>query len=82
MIENRSAAGTGAGCWTAGRPPRYERRSGRVTNRELRRSAHRSVVALERDVRGWVNEWNTDPKPFVWIKPADEILETLAAYCQ
>ncbi|MBG6088100.1 hypothetical protein IW256_002213 [Actinomadura viridis] len=53
-----------------------------LTNRKLRRSAHRSVIALERDVRGWVNEWNKDPKPFVWIKTADEILETLAAYCQ
>jgi hypothetical protein len=26
--------------------------------------------------------WNSDPKPFVWIKTADEILGTLAAYCQ
>jgi hypothetical protein len=31
---------------------------------------------------GWINEWNKDPKPFVWTKSADEILETLAAYCQ
>ena len=25
-------------------------------------------------------QWNEDPKPFVWHKSADEILETLAAY--
>ncbi|MGD0706121.1 MAG: recombinase family protein [Trebonia sp.] len=25
-------------------------------------------------------EWNKNPKPFVWTKTADEILETLAAY--
>ncbi|SNS83698.1 hypothetical protein SAMN06265355_1341, partial [Actinomadura mexicana] len=31
-----------------------------------------SVVELERDVRGWINEWNKDPKPFVWTKTADE----------
>jgi hypothetical protein len=30
---------------------------------------------------GWINEWNKAPKPFVWTKSADEILETLAAYC-
>ncbi|WP_067800329.1 IS630 family transposase [Actinomadura formosensis] len=59
-----------------------ERWFAEITNRKLRRSAHRSIIELERDVRGWINEWNTDPKPFVWTKPADEILETLTAYCQ
>jgi len=28
------------------------------------------------------NEWNKNPKPFIWTKSADEILDTLAAYCQ
>jgi transposase len=58
-----------------------ERWFAELTNRKLRRSAHRSVVELETDVRQWINEWNTDPKPFVWTKPADQILDTLAAYC-
>jgi proline iminopeptidase len=53
-----------------------------LTNRKLRRSAHRSVTELETDIRKWINEWNKDPRPFVWTKSADEILETLAAYCQ
>ena len=53
-----------------------------LTNRKLRRSAHRSVTGLEADIRKWINEWNKDPKPFVWTKTADEILETLAAYCE
>jgi transposase len=52
-----------------------------LAKRKLRRSAHRSVTELERDIRAWINEWNKDPKPFIWIKTADEILETLAAYC-
>jgi len=52
-----------------------------LTNRKLRRSAHRSVTELETDIRKWITEWNKDPKPFVWTKTADEILETLAAYC-
>jgi hypothetical protein len=34
------------------------------------------------DIRKWINEWNKNPKPFMWTKTADEILETLAAYCQ
>ncbi len=53
-----------------------------LTNRKLRRSAHRSVTELENDIRKWINEWNKDPKPFVWTKSADDILETLAEYCQ
>ena len=52
-----------------------------LTNRKLRRSAHRSVTELETDIRKWITEWNKDLKPFVWTKTADEILETLAAYC-
>ena len=39
-----------------------------LTCRRLRRSAHRSVVELERDIRGWINEWNKNPKPFIWTK--------------
>jgi transposase len=58
-----------------------ERWFAELTNRKLRRSAHRSVIELETDVRKWINQWNTDPKPFVWTKTADEIFETLAAYC-
>ena len=45
------------------------------------RSAHRTVTELEADIRAWINEWNKDPRPFIWTKTADEILETLAAYC-
>ncbi len=59
-----------------------ERWFAELTNRKLRRSAHRSVTELETDIRKWINEWNKAPKPFVWTKSADEILETLAAYCQ
>jgi transposase len=59
-----------------------ERWFAELTNRKLRRSAHRSVTDLEADIRKWINEWNKNPRPFVWTKSADEILETLAAYCE
>jgi hypothetical protein len=29
----------------------------------------------------WIDAWNADPNPFVWVKTADEILDSLAAYC-
>jgi hypothetical protein len=56
-----------------------ERWFAELTNRKLHRSAHRSVTELESDIRKWVNE---NPRPFVWAKSADDILETLAGYCQ
>jgi transposase len=59
-----------------------ERWFAELTSRKLRRSAHRSVTELEADIRKWVNEWNKDPRPFVWTKSADEILEAIAEYCQ
>ncbi len=59
-----------------------ERWFAELTNRKLRRSAHRSVTELENDIRKWITEWNKEPKPFVWTKTADQILETLAAYCE
>jgi transposase len=59
-----------------------ERWFAELTNRKLRRPAHRSVTELENDIRKWINEWNKDPRPFIWTKSADDILETLADYCQ
>jgi transposase len=59
-----------------------ERWFAELTNRKLRRSAHRSVAELEADVRAWIAAWNDDPKPFVWTKTADEILDNLAGYLQ
>ena len=58
-----------------------ERWFAELTNRKLRRSAHRSVTELEAGIRKWINEWNKDTKPFIWTKSADEILEALAEYC-
>ncbi|MPZ00583.1 MAG: IS630 family transposase, partial [Actinophytocola sp.] len=36
--------------------------------------------ALEKEVRTWIANWNADPKPFVWIKTPEEILESLHKY--
>ncbi|GAA5193496.1 hypothetical protein GCM10023322_55650 [Rugosimonospora acidiphila] len=57
-----------------------ERWFSELTNKKIRRGAHRSVRALEADIRRWIAIWNTDPKPYVWIRTADEILERLAGY--
>ena len=53
-----------------------------VTADLLQRSDHRSVQALEADIRRWVTNWNEDPKPFVWTKTAEQILESLRRLLQ
>jgi transposase len=57
-----------------------ERWFGLLTDQLLRRGVHKSVAALENDVRDWIKTWNDDPKPFRWNKTADEILNSLAKY--
>lgn len=54
-----------------------ERLFAEVTRDLLQRSDHRSVQALEKDLRNWVKAWNENPNPFVWTKTADQILESL-----
>jgi transposase len=48
-----------------------------LTDDLLRRSDHRSIQALERDIRAWVAAWNENPKPFIWTKTAEQILHSL-----
>jgi transposase len=59
-----------------------ERWFAELTNKWLRRGTHRSTKELEAAITSWIERWNDDPTPLVWHKSADEILDTLAAYCQ
>ena len=59
-----------------------ERWFGELTSKLLKRGAHRSVQALNTDIRAWIKTWNDDPRPYVWTKTADQILESLARYCE
>ena len=58
-----------------------ERWFAELTTKKIKRGAHTSVQGLERDIRGWVASWNEDPRPYVWVKTADQILDSLARYC-
>ena len=59
-----------------------ERWFGLLTDQKIRRGAHKSVQALEADIRSWIADWNTHPRPFLWTKTAEEILESLQRFCQ
>jgi len=52
-----------------------------LTTQKLQRSTHDSVKELATDITAWTEIWNEDPKPFIWHKTADEILERLGRYC-
>ena len=53
-----------------------------LTERAIKRAAHRSTRALERDIRAFLDAHNEDPKPFIWTKSADQILGNIARTCQ
>jgi transposase len=57
-----------------------ERWFGYLTDKKIRRGAHKSVQSLEADIRTWIDTWNENPRPFSWTKTAEEILNSLAEY--
>src|SRR5438034_6395695 len=59
-----------------------ERWFAELTTKWIKRGSHRSVRDLVASIRSWITDWNDNPKPFVWHKSADQILDSLAAYCQ
>jgi len=59
-----------------------ERWFGLLTERQIRRGSHRGTRQLENAIRHHLTVYNEDPKPFVWTKTADEILQTLKMFCQ
>jgi transposase len=58
-----------------------ERWFAELTRNQLRRSGHRSTRALEDTIRLYLATSNDDPRPFVWIKTADDILASIQRFC-
>ncbi len=82
--------------WLAKRPRSYlhftptdaswinlvERLFALLTERQLRRGVHRSTRELEAALLAYLEHHNREPKPFIWTKTADEILASLARFCE
>lgn len=49
-----------------------------LTRRRLRRGVFCGIVDLQAAINRYLKEHNADPKPFVWTKPAAQILDKLA----
>ena len=52
-----------------------------LTERQIRRGIHRSVVALKAAITTFIQQHNANPKPFRWTKSADDILASIERFC-
>jgi transposase len=59
-----------------------ERWFAELTNKQIKRGTHRSTLALEQAIKDYVNTYNENPKPFIWTKSADQIVESIARFCK
>ena len=59
-----------------------ERWFGLLTEKQLRQGVHQSSAELEAAICRYLDVTNEDPKPFVWTKTADQILASVACFCQ
>ena len=53
-----------------------------LTEKQIRRGIHRSTRELEQAIRHYLDTYNETAKPFVWTKTADQILASVARFCQ
>ena len=58
-----------------------ERWFAQLTDKQLRRGVHRSTKELETAINNYIQHHNKNPKPFVWHKTADQILDSVARFC-
>ena len=52
-----------------------------LTEKCIRRGTHRSTRQLEQAIRQYLELNNSDPKPFAWVKSADDILASIERFC-
>ena len=58
-----------------------ERWFAEITRQQIRRGTYRSIRDLEAAIKEYIAAYNENPKPFIWTKSADSILESLKCYC-
>ena len=59
-----------------------ERWFAEITRKQNRRGSFKSTQDLESAIKQYLEVYNEDPKPFIWTKSADDILESLKTYCK
>jgi len=59
-----------------------ERWFAELTSKQIKRGIHRSVKALEETINAFIASTNEKPRPFVWVKTADQIIESVGRFCE
>lgn len=59
-----------------------ERWFAELTRKQLQRGVHRSTADLEADIAAFIEVHNENPKPYKWVKSANEILASVKRFCQ
>ncbi len=52
-----------------------------LADKQIKRGVHRSMHELKAAIAAFIQADNDDPKPFIWTKSADAILQTIARSC-
>jgi hypothetical protein len=52
-----------------------------LADKQIKRGVHRGVHELKAAITAFIHVHNDDPKPFIWTKSANAILQTIARYC-
>src|SRR5579885_763359 len=58
-----------------------ERWFAEITRKQIRWGTHRSTWELEQAIRTYLATYNQNPRPFIWTKTADEILDSVKRFC-
>lgn len=58
-----------------------ERWFAELTNKQIKRGCHRSVQELEAAIMSYIAQTNKTPKPFVWVKSAEQIIASVGKFC-
>ncbi|MFQ5765778.1 MAG: IS630 family transposase [Rhodospirillales bacterium] len=58
-----------------------ERFFAEITERQIKRGVHRSERELEQAILAYIETRNENPKPFKWVRSADDILEAVRRFC-
>jgi transposase len=59
-----------------------ERFFAEITVKRIRRGSFTSVSSLEKAIIDYIENRNSEPKPFTWIATADEILDKVRSFCE
>lgn len=53
-----------------------------ITEKQIRRGTHRSTTELESAIASWIETYNQNPRPLIWTKNAEDILDSIRRFCE